>query len=210
MNGVSRRWYLDVPMHAGQAPPPIQPTPSHWGLITAGDVQAEQQRTLTSAQGTDQWVQACATMDPTTKAEWATFLAGLTTWCTTPMVNIWTPWMASNAVVVTGDTGDTMMAWEAQLANWQAQLATACPQAPGPAPPGIAQYNPPGPGGATPPSWLCTTFGIGCEESSWASTIKWLAILGVIGVTVWYTGPLIATLVGAASTAVRRRTERQA
>ena len=102
---------------------------SHWGVITAGDVQAEQARTLSSAQTTNQSVQACTTMDATTKQEWATFYDSLVKWCNTPIVNLWTPWNPDNAVVVTGDTGDTMMAYEAQLQAWQKRIATICKNA---------------------------------------------------------------------------------
>jgi hypothetical protein len=208
--------------HAGQATiTPITPTASHWGLITAGAVQSEQQRTLADARATDAAVQACTSMDPSLKSEWADFLAGLTTWCNTPIVNFWTPWMPSNAVVVTGDTGDTMVAWEAQLANWQNTLATACASAtasaaaaaaaagqpPPPSvtfPPTFAQLTPTTPPGPpAPPSWLCSTLGMGCE-ASWADTLKWLAILGVAGLAAWYVGPLVVTMVGAAAGAVRK------
>lgn len=202
---------------------PIQPRPMHWGLITAGNVQAEQARTLASAQATDVAVQACTSMSDTLKTAWADFLAGLTTWCNTPMVNVWTPWMPANAVVVTGDTGQTMMAWEAQLEGWQQALAASCAsstaaaaataaaagQPPPPEvtfPPELAQLAPTSPNSPpTTPSWLCTTIGMGCEETSWADTVKWLAILGVVGLGAWYAGPLIVTMVGAAAGAVRER-----
>lgn len=219
------RFELIVPSsprhHVGQTITPITPTSSHWGLITAGAVQAEQQRTLASAQSTDVAVHACTSMDPSLKAGWADFLTGLTTWCSTPIVNFWTPWMASNALVVTGDVGDTMMAWEAQLASWQQQLASACaastaaaaattppggtPPAQVTFPPGLTQLVSPG-GSSTPPStpsWLCQTFGMGCE-TTWADTIKWVAILGVAGLAAWYVGPLVVTMVGAAAGAVRK------
>ncbi len=121
---------------------------SHFGIITAGDVQAEQTRTLASAQATDQAVQTCATIDPSVKQQWATFLASLTGWCKTPVVNIWTPWMPSNAIVVTGDTGDTMLSYETQLQAWQQKIAGLCVS-----PPGLAQFNP-NPAGAQATQWL--------------------------------------------------------
>ena len=221
------RFELIVPLaprhHAGQSSiTPIAPTSSHWGMITAGAVQAEQQRTLASAQATDVAVQACASMSQTLKQEWADFFAGLTVWCSTPIVNFWTPWMASNAVVVTGDTGDTMVAWEAQLANWQNTLAAACAASTASAaaaataagqpppedvifPPGLAQLTPSTPvGPPATPSWLCQTLGMGCE-TTWADTLKWVAILGVAGLVAWYAGPLVVTMVGAAAGAVRKR-----
>jgi hypothetical protein len=123
------------------------PTPSHWGIITAGAVQAEQQRTLASAQATDQAVQACAAMSDGEKANWATFYAGLKTWCTTPIVNFWAPWNPDNAIVVTGDTGSTMMSYEAELAAWQQRIAGKCANAP----PGLSTFNPEPAGGA--PQW---------------------------------------------------------
>jgi hypothetical protein len=110
----------------------------HWGIITAGDVQAEQARTLASAQATNQTVQACTTMDAASKSEWNTFYQDLTNWCNTPIVNVWTPWLPSNAVVVTGDTGDTMMAYEGQLQAWQQKIAGFCKSAS----PSLATFNP--------------------------------------------------------------------
>ena len=117
------------------------PTSSHYGILTAGSVQAEQARTLTAAQTTDACVQSCSSLDPTTKAQWGIFMAGLTVWCQTPVVNVWTPWMPSNAVVVTADTGDTMMSWEAQLQGWQQRLSASCPCV-GPI---LSQFNPQNP-----------------------------------------------------------------
>ena len=210
--------------HVGQSSiTPITPSSGHWGLITAGAVQAEQQRTLVSALATDVAVQACTSMDPSLKTSWANFLVGLTAWCNTPIANFWTPWMDSKAIVVTGDTGETMMAWEGQLASWQQQLATACaastaaaaattppggtPPAQVTFPPGITQLVPPGGNPAPPatPSWLCQTLGMGCE-TTWADTLKWAAILGVAGLVAWYAGPLVVTMVGAAAGAVRKHT----
>ncbi len=200
--------------------PPAQHTGRVWGLITAGDVQAEQARTLASAQATDLAVQACTSMDATTKATWGLFFADLTRWCKTPIVNFWTPWMPANAVVVTGDTGDTMMAYEGGLATWQGNLAKTCPQSPTaivPAgnppvaappvnfPPSLAPFNPAGNAPPGPPSWLCTTLGVGCDQGSWADAAKWIAILGVVGLTAWYAGPLIVTMVGATAGAIRKR-----
>jgi hypothetical protein len=132
------------------APIVVPATPSHWGIITAGDVEAEQARTLESAQQTDIAVQTCTTLDPTVKSQWATFLAALTVWCKTPIVNVWTPWMASNAIVVDADTGDTMMSWEAQLQTWQQTLAKTCNNIQ-PEPAFNPSAPPGGPGG--PASW---------------------------------------------------------
>jgi len=122
---------------------------STWGIITAGDVQAEQARTLASAQGTDQGVQGCAALDAPTRAAWQTFLAALTVWCQTPMVNVWTPWIADNAVVVTGDTGNTMLAWESALTAWQQRLSGPCPKTS----PNLATFNP-NPAGEQATQWL--------------------------------------------------------
>jgi hypothetical protein len=122
---------------------------SHWGIITAGDVQAEQARTLASAQTTDQAVQACTTMDAATKSEWATFYGTLTAWCQTPVVNFWTPFLSTGTVVVTGDTGDTMMAYETQLQAWQQKIAGICKATP----PGLTTFDP-DPAGAQATQWL--------------------------------------------------------
>jgi hypothetical protein len=117
-------------------------------IITAGAVQAEQARTLTSAQTTNGGVQACTSLDPATRAGWAAFYAGLVAWCNTPIVNF--PWEGpSNAVVVTANTGDTMLAWETQLTAWQQRLAGKCPNLG----PGLATFNP-NPSGEQWTQWL--------------------------------------------------------
>jgi len=122
---------------------------SHWGIITAGDVEAEQARTLSSAQTTDQAVQACTTIDVATKQQWATFLAALTKWCKTPVANIWAPWLSGDTIIVTGDTGDTMMAYETQLQAWQQKVAGLCKSTP----PGLPEFDP-NPAGSQATQWL--------------------------------------------------------
>lgn len=136
---------------------------SHLGVITAGDVQAEQARTLASAQTTDQAVQMCTTMDAATKAQWATFYTTLVQWCNTPIVNFWTPWNASNAIVVTGDTGDTMMAYEAQLQAWQQKVAGLCKNAG----PGLTRFNPDPAGGAAPQWERWAVVGVGIAGTAY-------------------------------------------
>lgn len=123
---------------------------SHWGIITAGDVMAEQQRTLASAQQLNTDIQNCATLDAGTRAAWQTFYAGLTAWCQTPIVNFWTPFIPDNAIVVTGDTGNTMLAWESQLTAWQQRVSKTCANVSA----GLAPFNPAPSGEDTTTQWL--------------------------------------------------------
>ena len=62
----------------------VTPTPSHWGLITAADVEAEQQRTLAQANIDNTAVQACiasGAVDAVTGQQWTTFFTNLTAFC---------------------------------------------------------------------------------------------------------------------------------
>jgi hypothetical protein len=122
---------------------------STWGIITAGDVMAEQARTLTSAQQLDADIANCPSLDAGTLAAWKIFYAGITAWCKTPIINIWTPWAPPNSVVVTGDTGDTMLSWETQLTAWQQRVAKTCANVS----PGLAPFNP-SPAGEQATQWL--------------------------------------------------------
>ena len=105
------------------------PTPSHLGIITAGAVAAEQARTLAAAQADNAAIQACTGIDAATKAAWNTFYAALTAWCQKTVYNLPWPWewFDSNGVLVSGDTGETMMSYEAQLIAWERKLAPSCP-----------------------------------------------------------------------------------
>ena len=109
----------------------VTPTPSHWGLITAADVEAEQQRTLAQANIDNTAVQACiasGAVDAVTGQQWTTFFTNLTAFCQKQIYNFpWpTTWGNSNDVIVTGDTGETMMAYEAQLVAWENKLRPKC------------------------------------------------------------------------------------
>lgn len=155
---------------------------SHFGIITAGDVIAEQQRTLASANATNQAVQGCTTMDAGTKSQWAAFYAAITVWCNTPIINFWTPWAPDNSVVVTGDTGDTMMAYEAQLQAWQQKIAGACKNVP----PGLSEF------GASPAG----------EQASQA--LRWIAIIaGFVG-TAYVVGKVVSLIPTASQRAAMR------
>ena len=97
-------------------------------IVSASDIEAEQARTLASAQATDQTVQSCTTIDAATKAEWATFLASLTVWCQRPVCNFyWYPGIAPNCIIATADAGDTMLAFENQLQAWQQRIRASAP-----------------------------------------------------------------------------------
>lgn len=104
-------------------------------IITAGDIEQEQQRTLATAIGVDVAVKACTTLDATTLTEWNDFYTGLKTFCTQPVCNFWYPGMPTNCIMATASSGDTMMSWEKELQAWQARL-TVCPNTP----PTLATY----------------------------------------------------------------------
>jgi hypothetical protein len=118
-------------------------------IVTASDIEAEQSRVLASANATDAAVQACTTIDAPTKSEWSLFVTGLKDFCSRPVCNFWYPWMPSNCLMATANTGDTMLAWEANLTAWQVRVAKLCTGAP----PGLQQFNP-NPATETATQWL--------------------------------------------------------
>lgn len=104
--------------------------------------------------------------------------------------------------------------------TWQNRVKGACPSfqpSPAPSPPGPQNPVTPGGGGgggAPSQSWLCTTLGINCGSGSspsdsssvgWPDALKWMAILGIGAMVVWYIGPLIATIAGVGAGAIRKR-----
>ena len=141
-------------------------------VITAGAVTTEQQRTLSSAQVTNAGVASCAAMDPTTRSAWNAFYQGLVAWCSTPIVNF--PWEGpSNAIVVTANTGDTMLAWESALQAWQQRIAGIC----GATVPSLSQKLPnfdPNPG-------------LGDQATQW---LKWGAVIVGFAATAYIVGSL--------------------
>ena len=119
-------------------------------IVSASDIQAEQARTLASAQTTDTTVQACTTIDATSKSEWETFYASLTAWCQRPVCNFyWYPGIPSNCIIATADAGDTMLAFENQLQAWRRKISGLCAGSA----PGLTTFNP-NPAGAQATEWL--------------------------------------------------------
>ena len=115
----------------------------------ASDIVAEQKRTLANAQATDAAVQSCTGLDASTKAQWAAFYTQLTYFCNLPVYNFWWPWMPSEYLLANGNTGNTMLAYEAQLQAWQQRIAHLCPSAP----PTLTTFDP-NPTGVQVSDWL--------------------------------------------------------
>jgi len=112
-----------------------------------------------------------------------------------------------------------LKSYQSQASAWQARVHAACANyqpLPGPA------SQPSGGGTTAQGSWMCRTFGFGCGAAGapadasaaasssvgWPDAIKWAAILGIIGITVWYIGPFIATVAGVGAGAIRKRATR--
>ncbi len=106
--------------------------------------------------------------------------------------------------------------YAAQANGYQQRVKQACPSyqpppVPIPVPP-IPQPSPapgPSPSGPGQPGWLCTNIGIGCPAGAptdtWATAVKWIAIFGILGLTLWYVGPLVAAIAGGTAGAIQRR-----
>ncbi len=129
-----------------------------------------------------------------------------------------------------GDVSTQLAAFQQTAQQWQARVASACPGIqPTPSPvPGST----PTPGGQQPGCGMLDTILGRCPQmpcgwwdsmlgrcqqaqpasasTSWAGAVKWVAILGVLGVAAWYIGPFIATAAGvltAGAGKVKRRIE---
>jgi hypothetical protein len=93
-------------------------------LVFPADIIAVQQRLLAAAQGTDESVKACATLDTPTRASWNHFFAAVQQFCAlVPVVLLPT---GVNEVATTGALMDQAEAYEDELFAWQHRLALTC------------------------------------------------------------------------------------
>lgn len=92
-------------------------------IVFASDVEAEQARTLADARALDLAVQKSSGVDPTTNAQWVSFLRSLSAFCRLPVYNVPRPWLdGSTYLLATANTGQTMTSYEAGLASWHTKL----------------------------------------------------------------------------------------
>jgi hypothetical protein len=109
--------------------------PTIW---TAGSIAAAQASLLASAKSVDQGIQACGAYPATKKAEWNTWLAGVTTFCQLVPVYIAT---SDNEVSVffASSFADQLEQHQAELVAWQQSLTNptykGCDFPPTPPPP---------------------------------------------------------------------------
>ncbi len=199
-------------------------------MNTAGDIQTLQAQVSAAMGATDAAVGACAGMTATDRTTWQGLYSGWQAWNQTlsgclssvPATQYAPPDVQciSSFGINWGSAYSKLQGYQQDTATWQNRVKAACPSyqpSPTPAPPGPqgpSSPSTPGGGGAPPavPSWLCSTFGIGCggaaspaSQTTWADAIKWSAILGLGLVAAWYVGPLIATVAGVGAGAIRKR-----
>ena len=124
-------------------------------------------------------MQSCTTIDATTKQEWTVFYAGLVSFCQQPVCSFWYPWMPSNCLMATANTGDTMLAYEKMLLAWQQRIAAVCANAA----PGLSVFNPE-PAAAQISDWLK----YGAIIAAFLGTAYVKATIYERGKVAWYRG----------------------
>lgn len=199
-------------------PPPAHRMEMTGASATSGEMQALEQQVSSAMDSANAAVLACPTMSPTAVTQW------------NGIYQAWQTWDANLQPCIQGmPAGDVVppdiqcissfgLTWASAYAklnsylgtanSWQQQVKAACPN-----------YNPPSPGPSGQPStpggnsWLCATLGLGCSAptggsastSDWSTAVKWVAILGVVGLAAWYIGPFIAAAMGFGVSAIKRR-----
>jgi hypothetical protein len=116
-------------------------------IVFPSDIEAEQARTLASAQATDTAVQACTTLPADTKTEWTAFYTTLTAFCSLPVCVI--PFPGRDCLLASANAGDSMLAYENELQAWQKRLSGVCTNAG----PSLTTFNP-NPAGEQATQWL--------------------------------------------------------
>ena len=117
-------------------------------ILFPSDVAAEMGRLKSAADGVNQSVSACTTLDAATKSSWDAFYKDLTAFTAQhPAAVVW-PWDSSGTVWTTAALGDTVVAYETALTAWQGTLSSKGCQATGP---GFKPFEPtpPVPSGLT-------------------------------------------------------------
>lgn len=95
-------------------------------IIWPSDLQAELDRLAAGLNTFNTAVASCTGIDSTTLAEWNTFYAAASAYASKPAS--WIPgWPGTT--FTTADAGDTVLAYERELAAWQQRLSTVCKNA---------------------------------------------------------------------------------
>lgn len=202
----------------------------HTGALTASQLE---QQVSALMDATNMSVAACAALAPSDVTAWQGVYASWKAFdkaykdCTSGSAFL-NP-LECFQLGMAGDVATQLGVFQQTAQQWQARVAAACPSIqPTPIPsPAPAPTSPQQPGcgfvdtllgrcAQTPCGWWDSMLGR-CQQpqpvdtgTSWASAVKWVAILGVIGVAAWYLGPFIATAAGALTAGagkVKRRIE---
>jgi hypothetical protein len=186
------------------------------GAVTTDDIIALEQQVSAVMDATNVAVQGCAQMQQSDVTAWNGIYQEWQTWDGNlkPCIAYSGPSVSPPDLSCMMNFGWNWTSAQTQLnkyasqANaYQLRIKSACPSyqpTPTPVP------NPSG-GGGQSSSWLCKTFGWNCTTApagggtDWSTTIKWVAVFGIIAVAAWYIGPLIATVAGVGAGAIRKR-----
>lgn len=156
--------------------------------ITVAQLQGLQGRIQSQVAAVNAAIASCAGISPADKTAWR---------------GVYEQWQASDAQwsqvvpslgVLTDPLGtgrgqywDDMNGMLVQVNQWQDRVSAQCGNiSPPPKPP-----EPPNGGGS----------------GDWATAIKWVAILGLAGLTLYFVGPVVAAAAAALAGGIRRRTE---